>query len=208
MPQSVKLKDLIRYGFTDPASSQGRAKKTRARQAIIIIAVDAISRIFILYSWAGRIAASKYIEKIIEVCQDYEPRRFGVEANSMQSLFFETVRDKARETVIQTLPLVGINQPPKAEKDYRIRTTIEPALNQGRIFLQERHVELEAELRGFPTAATKDLVDCLASAMHLIPARSVPAREKDEITKLAKYLRDTGAPPWYIEKRIAEIHGS
>ncbi len=95
--QQIELKTLERYGFTDPASGKTATRKTFANQAIIIIGVDYLLRIFVLYAWAGRLRTVLYLDKIIDVCAEYAPRRFGVEANAMQSLFVDVVREKAKE---------------------------------------------------------------------------------------------------------------
>ena len=76
--ETIDYTKLERFGFTDPASGKARLKKIRARQAIIVIAADWLQRIFILYTGAGRIPTSRYLDKIIKVCDDYQPRSFGI----------------------------------------------------------------------------------------------------------------------------------
>jgi len=205
MPTEIETKYLDRYGFTDPAGTKQRLRKARARQAIVVVGVDHLMRIFVLHASAGRTPASVYVDRIIKVCENWTPRIFGIEANAMQELFADLVIEKARE-LKKRLPLTGVNQPTRIDKDFRIRTTLQPVINAGRLFLQENQDELETELRGFPTAATKDLVDCLASAIALVPQRTKPQQKNDEAQKLAAYLRETGAPSWYIEKRIKELY--
>lgn len=198
---------LERFGFTDPASGKGRLKKVRARQAIVIIASDWLQRIYVLYTWAGRIPTSRYLDKIIKVCEDYRPRVFGIEANAMQSLFADLVSDAAKQRA-KRLSFVPVTQPTKIDKDFRIRTTLEPVIADGRLFTLESQSELEAELRSFPTGLTKDIIDCLASAIALVPRRPLPVQQSREAEQLAQYLRNTGAPTWYIKKRVDEVLGN
>jgi len=202
--EKIEYNLLDKYAFTDPASGKGRLKRTRARQAIIVIGTDHIHRIFTLYAWAGRLPTSRYIKQLIKCCENYSPRIFGVEANAMQSLFADVVIDEAKKSM-KKLPFIGIHQSTKITKDFRIRSILEPVINNGRLFTQKRQDELNAEIRGFPSSATKDLVDCLASAISLLPKRTVKQEENDEIESLAAYLRKTGAPSYYIEKRIKEL---
>lgn len=202
--ESIEYDMVDRYAFTDPASGKGRLKKVRARQAIIVIGTDHLKRIFTLYAWAGRLPTSKYIKKLIKVCEDYSPRIFGVEANAMQSLFADIVIDEAKKSM-KRLPFASVYQSTKIAKDFRIRSVLEPVINNGRLFTQKRQDELNAELRGFPSSATKDLVDCLASAIALMPRRTIVQSKNEEAEALAEYLRSTGAPSHYIEKRIKEI---
>jgi len=202
--EKLDLTQLERWGFTDPASGKSRLKKVRARQAIIVIASDWLQRIYVLYTWAGRIPTSRYLDKIIKVCEDHRPKLFGIEANAMQSLFADCVRDAAKREY-KRIPFTSVTQPTRIDKDFRIRTALEPVIADGRLFILEKHSQLEAELRSFPTGLTKDLVDCLASAISLVPRRPLPVQQSEEADQLASYLRNTGAPTWYIEKRVKEV---
>ena len=202
--EKIDYTKLERFGFTDPASGRSRLKKIRARQAIVVIASDWLQRIYILYTWAGRIPTTRYLDKIINVCDDYQPKLFGIEAKAMQSLFADLVTDAAKRRM-KRIAFVAVTQPTKIDKDFRIRTTLEPVIADGRLFMQESHIELESELRSFPTGLTKDLVDCLASAISLVPRRPLPQQQNEEAEQLASYLRNTGAPTWYIQKRVKEV---
>jgi len=208
-----KIADLPRYAFTDPAGGRAKAatakqKKIRALQAAIVIAVDDLMRIFVLHCWAGRLTPSKYLDKLLSICDDYSPRTFGIEANAMQSLFAELVHDEARRRLgAHKNKFLPIDQPTKIDKFFRIRSTLEPVINAGRLFVPDHMTELLADLRGFPTVQHIDRVDCLASAVALVPRRPLPQRRSDEASALADYLRKTGAPSRYIEQRIEELYG-
>ena len=128
----------------------------------------------------------------------------GIEANVMQSLFADLVTDAAKRRM-KRIAFIAVTQPTKIDKDFRIRTTLEPVIADGRLFMQESHIELVSELRSFPTGLTKDLVDCLASAISLVPRRPLPQQQNEEAEQLASYLRNTGAPTWYIQKRVKEV---
>ena len=207
MPK-IPLEDLTeRYGFCDPASSKKMAiKSVRARSAIIIVAVDSLFRFFVLYAWADRVATDVLRDKIIQVTEDFKPRRFGIEANAMQSLFADLVREKAT-SMGKTLPLTAVDQPTKVDKDWRIRTTLQAIIADGRLILQPNQFELKQEIEGFPMMPRKDLIDALASAVRLAPKKRAKQQKREEITQLAEYLRNTGAPSWCIEKRLREEIG-
>lgn len=208
--KSYDFDRLERYAFCDPAgSSKGktaaRLRSVKARQAILVAAADHIPRVFVLYAWSGRLTTSSFRDKILTVYGDYRPRLFGIEANAMQFLFADLVREEARTQFSGSIRMIPVQQPTNIEKSYRIRTAIEPVLNDGRLFLAPGLTELETELRGFPTARTKDLVDCLASVINLLPKKAVTEQQQDEIAELAAYLRKTGVPPYLIEKRINQL---
>lgn len=203
--EQIELAKLDLYFFVDPASGKVRVKRARARQAIIGIATDWLARVFVIFSWAGRYPASKFRDKIIDVYEKFNPRLMGIEANAMQSLFSDLVRDAARRKLGRSMRIVGVDQPTKIEKDFRIRMAIEPVIYDGRLFVPSKHDELLNELRGFPTARTKDLVDALASAISLMPKRAREQQKKEEIEHLAAYLRRSGMPPHLIEQRVQQV---
>ena len=208
---SHKIFDLERFAFTDPAGGKSKVsaakhKKIRALQAAIVLGVDHLQRIFVLHCWSGRLVPSKYLDKLIAICDNYEPKVFGIEANAMQSLFADLVHTEARRRLgAHKNKFLSVDQPTKIEKFFRIRTTLEPVINEGRLFIPDNMTELLADLRGFPTIQHIDRVDCLASAVALVPSRPLPQKRTDESEQLAHYLRHTGAPSWYINKRIKEL---
>jgi len=200
----IPITSLERVAFCDPASGHQTIKRTRARSAIIVIGMDYLTRFFVLLAWAGRPTTTKLVEKLIEVGSTYKPRRFGIESNAMQSLFADLVSAQAKE-LQKRIPFVPVPQPTKIDKDWRIRTTIQPIIASGRLFVMDNQVELISELAIFPMGVLKDLVDCLASAIALAPKRAAPQAQKSEVDALARYLRDTGATPAHIEQRIREL---
>lgn len=199
----LEVANLERYAFCDPASGKGQLKKVRARQAIVVIGVDYLLRVFVLHAWCGKLPTSKFRDEIISTYDRFQPRRMGIEANAMQALFGDLVYEKAVEELGHAR-ISPINSPTKIEKDFKIRAAIEPILNDNRLFVSATHVELLSELRGFPSGQLKDLVDALAMAIMLIPRRTPERVNTGEVDALAKYLRDTGAPAWYIERAVAE----
>lgn len=206
LDQSIPLDDLAdRYAFLDPASGRGRLpiKRVRARSAIVVLAADALSRIFVLESWADRCSTDRLIDRVFETQARWSLRTFGVEANAMQSLFVDTLVLRARERGVR-LPIRAVDQSTRLDKAWRIRTAIQPVLADGRLFVQSSSVELLTELRSFPMSATKDLVDALASAIALIPARLAAHQRSSERDALAAYLRADGVSAWQIERRLAE----
>jgi hypothetical protein len=211
MPESLPLRDLEVYAFADPAGSTkaqtSRLRRISARQAIVVIAADWIPRIFVVHTWAGRLTTSDFRDRIVSVYADFKPRKFGIEANAMQFLFADLVREGAKER-LGTVRLIPIVQPTRVQKEYRIRTALEPVINDGRLFLQESQLELRSELQGFPTAARKDLVDALSSAINLVPKRAPAEKDDAEEKALAAYLRKTGVSPYLIEERIQRLRRS
>lgn len=200
----TELQNLEIYGFVDPAGGKSRLSKVRSRQAIVLIGVDHLVRIFALYAWAGRLSTSKFRDKIIKEYEQWKPRRMGIESNGTQVLFGDLVVEKARETH-EKIKLMPIPAPQSVDKIFKIRTTLEPIINDGRLFIPEEMIELRSEIQSFPTGRFKDLVDTLASAIMLIPRRAPVEVHNAEIDAYADYLRRTGAPAEYIIQEIGKM---
>jgi hypothetical protein len=199
---SIKLDELPeRYGFLDPASSkkEGELKMVKARSAIVVVAPDWLGRIFVLDAWAARCSTDELIARMYATHDTWKLRILGGEANAMQELFHEAVLRDARLRGKQ-LPLRPIHQPTRIEKDWRIRTILQPVVANGRLFLRPDMTELRTEIAAFPLSPIKDMIDALASAIKLIPPRLTRKEDDRELDSLLNYLRKTGAPPSVIEE--------
>jgi len=195
---------MERYAFADLAAGKdARNKKRTARQCIVLGARDWLDRWFFPFIWAGRLTTSDFKEKILSVQEIYSPRRFGLEANGMQVLFGNLVRDEAVLKFGSGIKMISVYQPTKVMKEYRIRTGFEPPLLQGRIFLQESEIEARSEIQGFPTAQTKDIVDAMESVMNRRrPRRPINTKQSAEEVEFAKYLRSSGMAGHLIKKEL------
>jgi hypothetical protein len=195
------------YAFTDPASGRKNSSRSsikQSKQAITVIAVSPQTHAFAVFAWLGKLPTTGYIDKLLKVRQQFNPKVFGIEAVAMQSVFADVMRMEAKRKN-QLGSFLGVNVPTNIDKKYRIRTIIEPFINYGKLFLAPNLFELDSALRGFPAADEYlDLIDCFASNLKLIPRRAEAVTQNEEISQLAKYLRETGSPSWYIERRVAE----
>lgn len=203
----MNFKSLTRIAFTDPSSGKqnaARLKRTSARSSIVVIGIDDLTRIFVLHAWAERCPTDKYVEKIYSTYDKFTPRIFGVEANAMQSLFGDMLAREAR-ALAKRIPFTPVYQNTRIEKNWRIRTALQPVLAEGRLFLLENEHELRAELSTHPMSPTVDLVDALASAIELAPARAPAVAQNDQKQALAQYLRDSGMSPREIIARLANF---
>jgi len=198
----IKLDDLSeRYGFLDPASSKkdGELKRIKARSALVVVAPDWLGRIFVLDAWCGRTSTDDLIERMYKTHEIWKLRVLGGEANAMQELFQEAVLRDARLRG-RSLPLRPVHQPTRLEKDWRIRTILQPIIANGRLFLRPDMTELRTEIASFPLSPFKDTVDALASAVKMIPRRGTRKEQDAEKQQLMEYLRKSGAPSSYIEE--------
>lgn len=189
-------------GFLDPAASKVKVKHTKANQAIVVVA--SYERwIFVLDAWRGRLSPTEIHEKVLEVHRTFRPRRFGCEANAMQSLFADDLNLVAKLKGVR-LNIEPVMQPTHIDKLVRIRMGLQPVINFGRLVLDaSKHQQLVQELTTFPMG-TIDLVDALNSAIQLLPQRSAEMELDDTEASLRSYLQKVHMNPKFMEKRIAQ----
>jgi predicted phage terminase large subunit-like protein len=207
--ERVELKQLSgAYAFLDPSGGKtgtARLGRTLARSAIVVLAEDQWRRIVVLEAWAKRCPTPELVEAVFRVNAQWKVRRFGIEANAMQSLFADSVELIAREKKVR-LPVVPVMQNTRIEKTFRIRAALQPVIESGRLIVGRDQQELRNELKAFPRGQTVDLVDALASCVTMLPEVSEEVRGKEAGEDLARYLRQEGVPAAEIEKRMARFY--
>jgi predicted phage terminase large subunit-like protein len=210
----VRLTDILPlYAFLDPAGPKKRnegLKHVASRSAIVVGGQDDIGRVFVLHAWAARCGADALKRKIVEIHRRWNPKLFGCEENNLASLWSDALRTDP-EWRTHGVKLIGITQPTNIEKDYRIRTTLQPIVGNGRMFLNENDpgiLELRAEVKTFPMNARKDLIDALASLCRLMPIRAGRAGVDTEAAAYLRYLRETGADPATIEQEAHRLRST
>jgi len=186
--------------FADPASpkktSQNAAalKKVKARMAAVAVGLTPLGHIVVLDAWAEKATTIDFIDKLYEMWQRFSPSRIGIEEAAQQGLFIEAFDYIARTVKHQRLPIVGIPVPSNQEKEYRIRTCLQPIISEGRLVISSKHVELLSEIRTFPRGALKDLIDSLAYAVKMLPTfRGQRTPQKSETEQYIAHLRNSGA---------------
>jgi len=195
-----KLKPF--YGFIDPAGPKRRAeglKNVASRSAIVVAGSDDLGRVFVLHAWAARCSTEKFLDTLASIHERFRPKLIGCEEVAFSGLLTDVLRLFSH----RHLPLVGVKQPSNQEKDFRIRTTLQPLVANGRLFLlgnDSGMLELKAEITTFPMNFRKDLIDTLASVCRLMPLRAKRAGVDDERAAYLRYLRESGAPPDVIER--------
>lgn len=201
----LKLCDVV--AFADPSGSKTEVKKVQARSAIAVLAGDAYDRVYVLEAWCARTSTDAFVAKMFEINERWHPRVFGVEANAMQSLFVDMLR---RETRLRSarVPFVDVRQPTRVEKPFRNRSALQGIVNEGRLLmLKGAQIEARNELETHPMCPQFDIVDSIASASGLLRRTSKEEAVSHEALDLARYLRKSGAPPQYIEQKLAGLRG-
>ena len=191
--------------FLDPAGGKQTNDKSKARSAIVGVSVDPANRVFVRKVWAERCSTEKIYSKIYEFNALLKPTIFGIEATAQQGLFVDSVIKDAKEKRFH-IPIATVVHPTTINKDFRIRTYLQPLVSEGRLFMQkEEHSDLFKEITTFPMSRLKDIIDALASAVSLLPKYYSIDEFGEEAKERLKYLRDSGAPAFYIEQVAREL---
>jgi hypothetical protein len=198
---------LDRVAFCDPHGGRSTTRSGSARAAIVVVLFDAMDRIFVPYAWAKRCSGDEITDEIFRVQAEWKPPQFGIEDAGQQLLFIQSVRRIARMKSFW-VPIIEWPQAPDKEKKYRIKTAIQLPLAQKRLFIKRGLHELLAEMAAFPQPnATCDILDALASAIVMHPARTTWKERRAEVDEFKQYLLDQGFPEDYIGKRVQEEFG-
>lgn len=198
------------YGFLDPAGPKRTADKLKhvaSRSALIVGGADDLGRVFVLSAWADRCPTDDLMERMVDTCDRWHLKTLGCEENALAGLFTDAVRRDAKLRQ-RVLPLHGMKQPSNVEKDYRIRTTLQPLIGNGRLFLLGNDpgmMELRTEITTFPMNPRKDMIDALASLCRLMPLKSARQSHDAEADAYLRYLRETNAPLPYIEEEAKRL---
>ena len=86
----------------------------------------------------------------------------------MQSLFADVVAAEAQKR-LKRIPFVGISQSTKVDKDFRIRTAVEPVINHGRLFILEKNIDLAVIMinSGVPLESVYHLTRALSHVTNI-----------------------------------------
>ena len=195
-----------RYMWLDPASGKADAnlKSVRARSAIVVIGTDALHRIWVLYSWSSRVGTNEIVKQFNDRVQKWGPIVAAYEDVGQQSLLEDPIMSDATDRGI-VVPLAPVTVTTKVDKNWRIRSILQPIIGAGRLIINEQLIELKNEITGFPMSSIKDLIDALASCCALVPPPVSHEQNSDAVKNLASYLRNSGVSAREIESRVREI---
>jgi len=66
------------------------------------------------------------------------------------------------------MTIVPVEQPTNQTKEFRITTEVQKWLHNGLLYLNESCVEAKKEIEQYPKGQTCDIVDAIASALHML----------------------------------------
>ena len=172
IPEGMKPKIVEQYITVDPAISKGE----RADYSIIMrTGVDADKRRYVLDYKRERYNPGELINAIFQMAEEATAlRKVGIEVVAFQKMLIYTMKDEMRRRG-KYLPIVEL----KADRDkVRRALQIQPAWENGDIYVSRKHTELIKELCEFPFSEHDDTVDALAYTEQLLRPVAPTLRSK------------------------------
>lgn len=191
-PPRVPLSYLDKCLILDPAPSEESQKRAdpHARNAILVEAMDAWGRRYLLETWADRVGYLDVIRKCFQLSKKWSAPRLRVEEVNFSNVYRHWIRREQNfggefaGHPLQVLPLT----PKKAEKNSRIMSR-EPSWRQGFYYVNQVGCEpFLTEYSEFPNGATVDLLDCMG-----YDAQCLTRPERPTETQLRRYYEQRGA---------------
>ncbi len=157
----------------DPAVSQ---KTSADYTAIVTVGIDEKNNWYVLETRRGRWTVGEMIEEIFAAYQRHKPTTMSIEVIGQSQALLDPINaEEERRNIF--LPLTEIKTRAAVQKEGRLRATLQPRFESGKIFIKEEMVDLEEELIHFPKSKHDDLIDALSDVGEIGFA---PAEEKEK----------------------------
>jgi hypothetical protein len=151
-----RVEDLDKVVLVDPNSGSPVAPDTAA---IMVTGVSPDDEVFVLYAWSGRVSPSARVDKIFEVAKQWRPRAVAIEeAGQQNDLHYFEKKKETTDFPSRVVPL----KPKNRNKEWRIRSNLEPVIRSGRLHLLITQEALRQQIEEFPDNLVVDELDALA----------------------------------------------
>lgn len=166
----IKLGQLFRVSFYDPSTG---GKSAQCEGAIAIVGMAPDRRIFVLEMWGANCGYKEAVEQNMKFNDQYVLHKRLYEKKGAQGAVEDVVHLRAR--IPGPCPNCGKERhdrftiepfsPDAGIKEDRIRSYMQAAWEEGRVYMHPKLVEGKRQLEEFPFCNLVDRVDALASAV-------------------------------------------
>jgi len=180
-PDSLEIFTCI-----DPAISQ---RTSADFTAILTVGIDYQNNWYVLEARRGKWTVGEMIDEIFSVHKRWKPTTMSIEVIGQAQVLLEPINAEEEKRNI-FLPLTEIKARPPIRKESRIRATLQPRFENGKIFIKKSMTDLEEELIHFPKSKHDDLIESLAdiSEIGFAPGKE-ERKEPEPESKLARKLQ-------------------
>jgi hypothetical protein len=187
----IPLKETDFVIALDPGATESDLKARTSKTALILFAKDSKHRRFVLALSSGRVAITLVFDWLFDYKQRYQPNRSLVELQGP----FKILEPLIREQELKRNKVLGFTSVPATKnKEIRIRTAIEPLLNDGLLYVERQiYSDVINELRRFPLGKPDDILDAisLAESGTYVPFAD-DENEDQELLARAEVRKNTG----------------
>lgn len=163
------------YMGIDPASS---VRQTADFATIVVVAIDAKRRWYVIAYFRQRVTPMKLAEEIIRYFKKYKPVKTRIESTGYQEMLREYLREQ------EFIPGLEIKEQPRTSKSRRLEG-LQPYFAQHRMYMLKNMNELKDELLLFPRGKHDDLLDGLYYALK----NNFPPEEKKKVLDIDDELK-------------------
>lgn len=162
--------------------------------AIIVAAISPLEQVFVLDTWSRRVQPDAFVDRMYEMWQYWQPRVMGIEKAAMsQSLFYFKKKAKQLGVYINVQPLTPKNK----VKESRIRKSLQPIVNDDRMFVRKMQTILQHQVKFYPDIENDDEIDALAYTTELFRAPLTSRDRKEEEDAVVSQLNNRNKTTGY-----------
>ena len=147
----------------DPAISQ---RTTADYTGMVTVGIDWENNWYVLEARRGKWTVGEMIEEIFSAYDRLHPTTMSIEVIGQAQALLEPIHNEEEKRNL-FLPLTEIKARPPLQKERRIRATLQPRFENGKIFIKKSMSDLEEELIHFPKSKHNDLIDSMADVTEI-----------------------------------------
>ena len=166
----------LRIGMAVDPNHSGNQGLGRCRHAIVVVGLSAANDYYLLDAWAKAASYDEFYNQIFKLAAKWGLTKIGLETIAAQRYIGHHIQAMTRlkGQRLGIVELKGEVEGPDGEmtrkKEWRIRNTIAPIVESGRLFIQKRFMDFIGEYTTFPRGKFVDLLDAFAYIPQLIKA--------------------------------------
>lgn len=159
--------------------------------SIVVMALSPLDQVYLFDEWAMRVQPDRYVEQIFEMWARWWPRAYGIEKVAAQQLSFWF--NKLRRDRKILIPPAEELKPRNRNKAERIRRTLGPIINTGRMYVRKSQGLFQHQVRFHPDLDNDDVIDAAAYCTELFirPLGQKEYEEERDATNRVLQMRST-----------------
>src|SRR6266702_397177 len=168
-----KVSHLRIVMVSDPTHSKN-ADQGRCRHSIVVVGMNDEGNYYLLDCWAQKCSYDAYFQQIFAIAKRWGLHRTGFETSAGQGFAAYHIEFLSQQTgwrlkVEELKGEVELGDGSLShKKEFRIRDTVSPIAEFGRLWVQRKHQDFLAEYNSFPRGTYVDILDALAYVPQLL----------------------------------------